>query len=120
MERRLGRSVRSYLSRLLPLLAMSSNDRGEPEEPRIRFVVSGRVQGVGFRAWALRRGQELGVRGWVRNCRDGSVEVEAAGPLTALLELRDKLLDGPPLAVVMSIRDEPPRHDRLPERFEIR
>jgi acylphosphatase len=60
------------------------------------------------------------VRGWVRNCRDGSVEVEAEGPLPALLQLRERLSQGPALAVVIDIRDEPPRHDRLPDGFEIR
>jgi acylphosphatase len=93
------------------------NDQGEP---RIRLLVAGRVQGVGFRAWVLRRGQELGVRGWVRNCRDGSVEVQAAGPQEVLLRLRQLVSDGPPLAYVLSIREEPPGRDRLPDRFEIR
>lgn len=91
-----------------------------PTEQRVRLVVSGRVQGVGFRYWVLRRAMELGVRGWVRNCRDGSVEVEAAGPPAALTELRGLLADGPPMAHVSALTEEPPRSDALPERFEIR
>jgi len=92
----------------------------ESAEPRIRLVVSGRVQGVGFRAWVLHRGLELGVRGWVRNCRDGSVEVEAAGPVAVLLRLRELLEDGPPLARVVRIEEEAAGRERLPERFQIR
>jgi acylphosphatase len=92
----------------------------EPSEPRIRIIVSGRVQGVGFRAWALRRALELGLRGWVRNCRDGSVEVEAAGPLPALRRLRELMADGPPFAHVLDVQEEAPRGDRLSESFEIR
>jgi acylphosphatase len=91
----------------------------EASEARIHLVLSGRVQGVGFRAWALRRAQELGVRGWVRNRRDGSVEVEAVGPPPSLERLRQLLADGPPLAHVLRVEEEAPGGDRLPERFEI-
>jgi acylphosphatase len=105
---------------LASLFGMLSDGMNEQYEPRIRLLVAGRVQGVGYRAWVLHRGQELGVRGWVRNCRDGSVEVEAAGPADVLLRLRQLVADGPPLAYVLSIRDEPPGRDRLPDRFEIR
>jgi acylphosphatase len=121
LDGRIQASVLGRLrARLFAILGMDPSAMAEPAEPRIRFVISGRVQGVGFRAWALRRGQELGVRGWVRNCRDGSVEVEAAGPLPVLLRLRQLVADGPPLAHVAEIREEPPRHDRLPNGFEIR
>ena len=44
---------------------------------RWRFSIRGRVQGVGYRAACCRRAQELGLAGWVRNCSDGSVEVQA-------------------------------------------
>ena len=51
------------------------------EERRIiRIVVEGRVQGVGFRAFVEREASRLQLDGWVRNCRDGSVEAVAAGP----------------------------------------
>ena len=45
----------------------------------MRLVITGRVQGVGFRAWAIGRATELGLRGWVRNRADGSVEALATG-----------------------------------------
>ena len=47
---------------------------------RIRAIVTGRVQGVSFRASTASEGRRLGVVGWVRNKRDGSVELEAEGP----------------------------------------
>lgn len=46
----------------------------------VRFFVTGRVQGVGFRAFLIRQANALGLVGWARNCRDGSVEALAAGP----------------------------------------
>ena len=89
-------------------------------EPRIHLLVSGRVQGVGMRAWVLRRARELGLRGWVRNCRDGSVELEAAGPAHLLARLRELLSDGPALAHVTTVQEEPPRWGALTDDFEIR
>ena len=48
----------------------------------------GRVQGVGYRMSCHRRAEELGLSGWVRNRSDGSVEVEAEGPIQQLVELQ--------------------------------
>ncbi|NJD09148.1 MAG: acylphosphatase [Gemmatimonadetes bacterium] len=90
------------------------------DERRIRFLVHGRVQGVGFRFWVLRQAQALGLRGWVRNCRDGSVEVEAAGPSPALERLGLALRDGPPHAQVLELQVEAAHGDPLPDAFEIR
>jgi acylphosphatase len=45
-----------------------------------RFIVTGRVQGVGYRWWAVSTARRLRLRGWVRNRRDGSVEIQAIGP----------------------------------------
>lgn len=50
----------------------------------LRLRIRGRVQGVGFRAWTVRQARTLGLRGWVRNRADDSVEVVAAGPSEAL------------------------------------
>ncbi len=71
--------------------------------------VEGRVQGVGFRYFVVRRASELGLRGWTRNLYDGSVEVAAAGPEPALDALENAISSGPPHARVTGVkRFEPP------------
>ncbi|MDA3850579.1 MAG: acylphosphatase [Spirochaetaceae bacterium] len=59
------------------------------------FRVSGRVQGVGFRYFTQRTARRFGLTGWVRNCFDGSVELEAQGPEESLKQLEDELRRGP-------------------------
>ncbi len=61
----------------------------------LRVVVRGRVQGVGFRWWAQRHGQALGLRGGVFNRSDGGVEVLAEGPRDILDGLLADLREGP-------------------------
>jgi acylphosphatase len=68
------------------------------------WIVRGRVQGVFFRASAVREAALLGLRGWARNCRDGSVEVLAAGPDARLEALEAWLAHGPPRAVVTGVQ----------------
>lgn len=65
-----------------------------------RFVVSGRVQGVGFRYAAAAQARGLGLAGWVRNRADGAVEGLASGPTSKLDSFRDWLSRGPPSARV--------------------
>ncbi len=68
--------------------------------------VSGRVQGVFFRASTRERALALGLDGWARNLPDGSVEVLARGDEKALDALREWLHHGPPLARVTEVRCE--------------
>lgn len=65
-----------------------------------RYVVRGRVQGVGFRWFVEREASTIGVIGWVRNNYDGSVEVLATGTREQLNQLRRKLQEGPRAARV--------------------
>ena len=59
-----------------------------------RFIVSGLVQGVGFRYWALKRAQERDLVGYVRNLHDGRVEIIAEGSVESLDAMRDDLRVG--------------------------
>jgi acylphosphatase len=65
-----------------------------------RFVVRGRVQGVGFRWYVEREAHILGIAGWVRNNADGSVEVLAQGTRDQLSGLHSRLREGPRAARV--------------------
>ena len=67
---------------------------------RLHAVVHGDVQGVGFRYFVQRKAQELGLRGWVRNNDDGTVELVAEGSREALEELRRVVEEGPRMARV--------------------
>ena len=67
------------------------------------FRVTGRVQGVFYRASTQARAQELGLTGWVRNCSDGSVELEASGDAEALRQLEAWLWQGPERAQVSAV-----------------
>lgn len=60
-----------------------------------RYVVSGRVQGVGFRWFVEREAAEIGITGWVRNTQNGDVEIMATGSREQLSSLRQKLQQGP-------------------------
>ena len=86
-----------------------------------RFLVYGRVQGVGFRWFVWREAERLGLGGFVRNLRDGSVEVIAAGPPAALEELERVLERGPVQARVERVERSDVPHERvIPNEFDIR
>lgn len=74
-----------------------------PETRRLRVVVTGRVQGVGFRMWTAGKSRALGLSGWVRNRPDGTVEAVAEGPADILDTWLRLLRDGPPMAYVESV-----------------
>jgi acylphosphatase len=86
---------------------MPLDDRREEPPPartdgrqRVHAVVQGRVQGVGFRHFTRQTGRRLGLAGWVRNERDGSVTVVAEGPRHDLEALLADLRRGPSAASV--------------------
>lgn len=68
------------------------------------YIISGRVQGVFFRANTLRKAIELNLTGWVRNSPDGEVEVQAFGSTEALELLQSWLWHGPPAAKVTEVK----------------
>jgi acylphosphatase len=68
--------------------------------------ITGRVQGVFFRQWTADTADRLGVSGWVRNGRDGSVEVSASGEQEAVEALIAELRHGPPMAEVDDVAIE--------------
>ena len=74
--------------------------------PTARFIVSGRVQGVGYRASARMQALQLGLCGHALNRPDGSVEVLASGAAEALDALQRWLQRGPPAARVEAVRRE--------------
>lgn len=70
---------------------------------RVHFFVSGRVQGVWYRAHAAQKAMELGLSGWVRNCPDGRVELVAEGESWAVDTLVTWCRRGPPRAQVEAL-----------------
>jgi acylphosphatase len=68
-----------------------------------RIRIFGHVQGVFYRAWTLQQAQALGIKGWVRNRRDGSVEIDAHGDEAAIEALIQRCRQGPSRAHVERI-----------------
>ncbi|MDH3664995.1 MAG: acylphosphatase [Alphaproteobacteria bacterium] len=69
----------------------------------VRVRILGRVQGVWFRGWTLRAAGRLGLDGWVRNNRDGSVEAVFAGPAAKVDAMVEHCRSGPPAAKVTAV-----------------
>ena len=70
-----------------------------------KFIISGSVQGVGYRFFAERCANQLGISGYVKNCWDGTVEVYAVGDETSLEEFKRHLAEGPRSARVTGVRE---------------
>jgi acylphosphatase len=83
---------------------MTSKKDPSPAEAR-RFLVRGRVQGVGFRWFVEREAHVLQIAGWVRNNPDGSVEVLAMGTREQLAGLRSRLQEGPRASRVDNVEE---------------
>lgn len=82
-----------------------------------RIFVSGRVQGVGYRDWVVRTAQRTGITGWVRNVRDGRVEILVAGEDDRVDTLVEELNQGPPLARVDHIEAYPAEGEKAHKGF---
>jgi acylphosphatase len=85
-----------------------------------RLQITGRVQGVGFRYALRREAAQRGVRGWVRNRGDGSVEALLAGDAEAVEALTAWARQGPPGAKVTELHVLPAGEDPAPQGFELR
>ena len=75
----------------------------EEEKVRVHLRIEGRVQGVFFRAATLDQAVRLGLKGWVRNCPDGSVEVVAEGEKQKIEDLTGWCHHGPPGSHVRNV-----------------
>jgi acylphosphatase len=87
---------------------------------RLRIVVRGRVQGVGFRYAAVATARRLGLTGWARNAADGSVEILAEGDPAAVHELLAWCRQGPPSARVSSVQHAEETRDGALGTFGVR
>jgi acylphosphatase len=72
----------------------------------IRVRIRGRVQGVWYRGWTVNQARRLGVSGWVRNRRDGSVEAVFSGPEQAVQTMIHLCREGPPAARVSEVAEQ--------------
>ena len=82
-----------------------------------KYVVAGRVQGVGYRFFAERVANQLGIQGYVKNLWDGNVEVYAIGDNASLEELKRHLAEGPRSAHVSGVEESEEPIDKRYKRF---
>jgi acylphosphatase len=89
------------------------------EEKVVRVIARGRVQGVGFRWHVREAARRAGIRGWVRNRPDGSVELLAAGEAAAVDRVVEAMRTGPPSARVDHVEVSPAGGEPAPESFKV-
>ena len=88
------------------------------EQRAVRACISGMVQGVSYRVWTRGEAMRLGLTGWVRNERDGSVTALIAGADAAVTAMIDRLWQGPRGALVSNVEVEEAADD-APADFRI-
>ena len=86
----------------------------------IRVVVTGKVQGVWFRAWTIEEAEKRSLRGWVRNRRDGSVEALFAGDPAKVGAMVTLCHQGPPMANVATVTVTDAANESVPDGFDQR
>ena len=79
----------------------------DAEQRAVQVTITGRVQGVGFRAWVTWEAQERGLQGWVCNLSDGGVRAVFAGPDAAVEAMLAACHRGPSLAIVRRVQTAP-------------
>ena len=82
-----------------------------------RLTITGRVQGVGYRDWAMAAARRLGLSGWVRNRTDGAVEALIVGDDRLVGQMIDACRRGPAMARVDNVDIDPVDLDILPQGF---
>ncbi|KAK6779528.1 hypothetical protein RDI58_021712 [Solanum bulbocastanum] len=101
---RVGRSSSlPFLHKFLSSPMSSLNSDANPDVKTVRVVIKGRVQGVFYRDWTVENAKELGLKGWVRNRRDGSVEALFSGSPEKVQEMEQRCRRGPPSAIVTGL-----------------
>lgn len=91
------------------------------DERVLRWIVTGRVQGVSFRYFTEQAASFLRLSGWVRNLSDGSVEIRVRGSADKIEKLREQVERGPRMSRVDSVAEQELAADTaLPEKFEVR
>ncbi|MED6174219.1 hypothetical protein PIB30_067002 [Stylosanthes scabra] len=91
--------------------AMATPPQDSASTKTERVVVKGKVQGVFYRNWTVDNATQLGLKGWVRNRRDGSVEALFSGPPEAVQEMEQRCRRGPPDAIVTGFEAFPSTDD---------
>lgn len=76
------------------------------ERRTVRVRITGRVQGVWYRGWTIDEARRLGLSGWVRNRRDGSVEAVFSGPEQTVRAMIELCREGPPAALVSDVAEQ--------------
>ena len=89
-------------------------------EKIVRARITGRVQGVSYRAWTRDAARSRGLSGWVRNCEDGSVEAVFAGPPDEVNAMLTACHAGPPAADVDEVETGPADEAEADGSFQIR
>ena len=94
-------------------MADKTDDQNQ-EMRNIKVQITGKVQGVWFRAWTKEQAEQLGLDGWVRNRADGSVEAQLYGPQDKVESMLRRLHNGPNRAHVdnLEIEDTPTKPDK--------
>ena len=87
---------------------------------RIHLLISGKVQGVGFREFTQRNARQLSVQGWVRNLKTGDVELEALGTEAAMKDFEEKVRKGPRGSQVDGVKTLPAKDGEALGEFEVR
>jgi acylphosphatase len=84
-----------------------------------RLVITGRVHGVGYRAWMVHKATELGLSGWVRNRADGAVEALIAGDVASVEEMSRLCRRGPRMAEVSTIDEDLAESPEQPGFYQV-